>query len=136
MAVEALLAQLSGLRQTSGDSWIAKCPAHEDKSPSLTVRALSDGRVLIHCFAGCGAAEVVGAVGLAMTDLFPESIGHHVKRVAQPFTSMDALRALKYEGAILALSAADMAEGKPVDDARICKAVGRITEAVEYVSGK
>ena len=136
MAVENLLARLSGIRQTSGSSWVAKCPAHDDKSPSLTVKALPDGRILVHCFAGCGAADVLGAVGLAMTDLFPAPIGHNVKRVAQPFTSMDALRALKYEGAILAISAADLSDGKPVDADRICMAVGRITEAVEYVSGK
>lgn len=46
------------------------CPAHEDRSPSLSVNEGDDGRVLINCFAGCEAAAVVEAIGLNLRDLF------------------------------------------------------------------
>ena len=49
-------------------SWT--CPAHEDRSPSLTVKAGGDGRALVHCFAGCEVVAVVEALGLSMRDLF------------------------------------------------------------------
>lgn len=59
----------SGGRQ----SWSAQCPAHEDRDPSLSIREASDGKVLLNCFAGCDVIDVVGALGLSLTDLFPRS---------------------------------------------------------------
>ena len=57
----------------SGKGWIAKCPAHEDRSPSLSITEGRDGRVLIKCHAGCPTVDIVGTVGLGLRDLFPES---------------------------------------------------------------
>lgn len=56
-----------------GDQWNARCPAHEDRTPSLSVRAGRDGRVVLHCHAGCAPEAVVDAIGLTMGDLFPAS---------------------------------------------------------------
>ncbi len=55
---------------TGQDQWIARCPSHVDRTPSLSI-AEKDDRVLIHCYAGCCVNEVVDAVGLKITDLFP-----------------------------------------------------------------
>jgi len=52
--------------------WVACCPAHEDKRPSLAITETDDGRILLKCFAGCSAYEVVSAVGMDLTDLFPK----------------------------------------------------------------
>jgi predicted protein tyrosine phosphatase len=135
MDVEALLSRLSGLRKAGADKWQAKCPAHDDRSPSLAIRQLDDGRILIHCFAGCGASDVVAAVGLEVSDLFPERLGEF-KRVRHPFSAADALRALRRESGIVAMAAADVAEGKPIDDQeRIALAAERIADALEYVDG-
>jgi putative DNA primase/helicase len=65
---DVLLARLDGVRRTGTDSWVARCPAHDDRDPSLSV-ALRDGRLLIHCFAGCSPEAVLGAVGLTWRDL-------------------------------------------------------------------
>ena len=46
------------------------CPAHEDRAPSLSVRGGDDGRVLLHCHAGCPTASVIEALGLRWCDLF------------------------------------------------------------------
>lgn len=68
---QKLLARLDGLRPAGAGRWRAKCPAHDDRSPSLSVR--EDGeRVLIHCFAGCDADDVLAAVGLKWADLYPD----------------------------------------------------------------
>lgn len=52
-------------------SWSFRCPAHGDRSPSLSVKELDD-RVLVHCFGGCTLDEVLMAVGLGRRDLFDE----------------------------------------------------------------
>jgi len=59
-----------------GELWkfTARCPAHEDRSPSLSVTEGVDRRTLVYCHAGCSVADVVAAIGLTMSDLFP--VGH------------------------------------------------------------
>ena len=72
MTVEELLARvdLKGLRR-SGTGYLACCPAHEDRSPSLSISE-RDGRLLVHCHAGCNPQAVVSALGLQMSDLFAD----------------------------------------------------------------
>lgn len=132
MDVNDLVARLEKAKRTSRDSWIACCPAHKDRSPSLTVRGLPDGRILVHCFAGCEPLAVLDALGLEMTDLFPESLGN-LSAVRPPFTANDVLRALRREAAVVAISVADLAEGRPVDRDRIALAADRIADACEYI---
>lgn len=57
----AVLDRLSGVRQASG-GWMARCPAHEDGSPSLSIGLSSDGRVLLNCFAGCAYRAIRAAL--------------------------------------------------------------------------
>lgn len=134
MDVNELLSRLDGVRGRNG-SWSAKCPAHADRSPSLTVKELQDGRILMHCFGGCGTDAVLAALGLGMTDLFPERLGDFPPRRGA-FSASDALRCLTFESSIVALAAADIAEGKPVDTSRVCRAAGRIAEALELIHGR
>ena len=67
--VEHVLERLESVRR-SGSGWTAKCPAHEDRSPSLSIAEGRDGRCLLRCFAGCEPDQIVRAIGLAMPDLF------------------------------------------------------------------
>lgn len=73
MSVQKILERLEHTRKTSSDQWVAVCPAHDDRSPSLHVREKEDGRILIHCKAGCGANDVLNAIGLSYDDLFPDN---------------------------------------------------------------
>lgn len=57
----------------SGAGWSALCPAHEDRSASLTVGIGAEDKILLNCHAGCTTPEIVGALGLLMSDLFKES---------------------------------------------------------------
>jgi hypothetical protein len=131
--VDALLSRLEGVRGRNG-SWSARCPAHADRSPSLSVKALDDGRILMHCFGGCGTDAVLGALGLAMTDLFPQRLGDFAPRRGV-FSASDALRGLAFESSVVALAAVDIAEGRNVDGRRVATAAGRIATALEFVHG-
>ena len=68
--VEQLLDALDGVRR-SGSGWHARCPAHDDRSPSLAISEDDDGRALIFCHAGCSTREILDALGLPMRALFP-----------------------------------------------------------------
>jgi hypothetical protein len=54
----------------SGKGWSCRCPAHEDRNPSLSVSAGDDGRALVRCHAGCTVEAVCAAIGLQPADLF------------------------------------------------------------------
>lgn len=95
----ALLARLDRVRGSS-NRWTARCPAHDDHNPSLSIRLLDDGRVLIHCHAGCGAAAVLDALGLDYDALYPETF--HVEH-----TPGLAMRPRKVEHAALILDLAE-----------------------------
>src|SRR5580765_7266512 len=64
MTAELLLSKLDGVRSRGPDAWLARCPAHDDRRPSLSIRELPDGRLLVHDFAGCSVEDVLTALGL------------------------------------------------------------------------
>lgn len=66
------LSRYERVRQVAPDRWVARCPGHEDRSPSLSIRLTSD-RVLVHCHAGCRTEVVLGAIGATFEDLFLEA---------------------------------------------------------------
>ena len=65
---------LEGVKPTGVNRWMAKCPAHDDRFPSLAVSTGDDGTILLKCFAGCNVGEITAAVGLRISDLFPNRI--------------------------------------------------------------
>lgn len=60
--------RLDGVRKRRA-GWVARCPAHPDRTPSLSINEGDDGRVLLYCFAGCDFQAIVAALGLAARDL-------------------------------------------------------------------
>lgn len=54
----------------AGAGWCCRCPAHDDRTPSLSIHAGDDGRALVNCHAGCTVDAVCGAIGLRPADLF------------------------------------------------------------------
>ena len=55
----------------NGAGWTAKCPGHDDKTPSLSISEGREGRILLKCFAGCTTEAIIAAMGLKMADLMP-----------------------------------------------------------------
>ena len=108
MTALALIERLDHCRQTRESEWIARCPAHQDSSPSLTIKEETDGRVLVHCFAGCGALDVITAVGLEWSDLFPPSDRNYRAEKKYHDKTVDEL--------VLEIAEADIAAGKVLSD--------------------
>ena len=70
--LSTLLERLDGVR-ASGRGYTARCPAHDDHENSLSINVGEDGRVLLHCFAGCSVEQVLQPLGVTTRDLFPDS---------------------------------------------------------------
>ena len=70
--IETVLARLKGVRK-SLHGWVACCPAHSDREPSLSIGLGDEGQVLLTCFAGCSLEQIVEAMGITVADLFPKA---------------------------------------------------------------
>ena len=70
MPIERVLPLLTQLKQSASRQWISLCPAHDDRSRSLSVSIGDEEQVLFHCHAGCTYSEVAGALGMEPKDLF------------------------------------------------------------------
>lgn len=144
MTTELMLSRLDKVKRTGTGRWQARCPAHDDKGPSLSIRELDDGRVLLHCFAACGTSDVLEAVGLEFSDLFPEKpptgeSGHRSRPEARPFHAMDVLGCVAFEALIAATACTSMLAGHPfsaIDRARLILAAERLQAAVSIAGGQ
>ena len=125
MGAEKVLGGLERVRRTGVGRWVARCPAHKDRTASLSVRELDDGRVLLHDFAGCSTESVVAALGLRMEDLFPPRAVSSSGRAAEPrpFSARELLNALSSELNVAWIILSDVASGRELD-ARTRKRAG------------
>lgn len=134
---DKLLLHLHRVKRTGPGKWIACCPAHDDKSPSLSIRELDDGRVLLHDFGGCSADDVLGAIGMTMVDVFPPrdpTPGAGRAPVRRPWVAADLIYLAAHEATICVLVTADMIAGRQADRPRLIEAarrLGNIAEAVD-----
>lgn len=129
---ERILPHLDKVRHTGPSRWVACCPAHADKHPSLAIRELDDGRTLLHCFAGCTAGEVLTALGLDFGALFPEQISNQGGGPERrPFPASDVLRCLGLEATFVLVAAKSMVDGKPIDCDRLMLAASRIQAGLD-----
>jgi hypothetical protein len=139
MGAENLLSRLNGVRSTGRSRWMANCPAHEDRHPSLNIRELDDGRVLAHCFAGCGISEVLQAVGLEFDSLYPQTPIHHSRKERRPFNTEDVFAAVLRETTFVAVIACNLAKGIELtenDRQLLLLAAERLNAAGELSIGK
>jgi DNA primase len=60
MSAEAIATALGGRK--AGAAWMACCPAHQDRDPSLAITDSRDGKVLVRCHAGCDQRDVIAAL--------------------------------------------------------------------------
>lgn len=121
------------LKRTGAGAWVACCPHHEDRTPSLSIREGSDGRVLLHCHGGCSIDSVVGSMGLSLTDLFPQG-EQSAPRRHRALTHGQALAIIKFETLLVATAASNLAAGhtlKPEDLDRLLVAAARIEKAMQ-----
>ncbi len=77
--VDRVLQRLHGVKR-NGSGWMARCPAHDDQTPSLSIFEADDGRVLLKCFAGCEFQQILSVLKLKVQDLFPRPVANVPKR--------------------------------------------------------
>lgn len=129
-----LLSHLSKVKPNGRGQYIACCPAHDDRSPSLAIRHTDEGKILLKCFADCSAYEIVNAIGLSLTDLFPTSESNHSTPIKNPFPASSVLRCIQSETLIVVIAACNVANGVVLlkeDLGRLVIAASRIGNAYE-----
>jgi hypothetical protein len=139
--VHDFLSRLEKVRQTGPKSWLACCPAHDDRNPSLSIGTGDDDRILLKCFPGCYPTEIVAAVGLELSDLFPEPPKERefVPGLRRSFPAADVLEAVADETLYVALVACNLSHGMELseeDKERLMIAHERIMEARRLALGE
>jgi hypothetical protein len=140
--IDTVLHRLEKVKSTGPGKWQARCPAHDDRRPSLSIRETDDGKVLLKCWTGCGAADIVGALGLSLADLFPgdrRSLADHgTGPVRRPFNARDALEGVAHEVTITRLIIEAINRGDELDTEsleRLALAEERIDSALRAAGG-
>jgi hypothetical protein len=133
-SIDTLLSKVHRLKKTGDSKWLACCPAHDDKSPSLAIK-LADDQILIHCFAGCDVSAIVGALALELSDLMPESKRHTRPNNKRPkFNKSELFDRIVEESAISIVAIRQVFSGTPLNDddmARVVKAEGIIDDIIQ-----
>lgn len=133
MNINDFLSYFEKSYRSGKDEYQCLCPAHNDKTASLSIKNLPDERILIHCFAGCAANDILEAVGLTFEDIVPKRLGDF-KPVSKPFNPYAVLKAISNETLLVALAGLEVANGKTLpqeDKDRLMIAVNRLREAYQ-----
>jgi hypothetical protein len=114
MTAEAIAKALGGRK--TGAAWMARCPAHDDRTPSLSIADAKDGRVLVRCHAGCDQCDVIAA--LRARGVWPD-LGKGARQLlrkpgGQPQADPDCDAIKRTEAALAIWHGAQSAEGTPV----------------------
>ncbi len=141
MSIESLLEKLDGVRQTGHGKFVARCPSHNDGHPSLSITVTDPGVVLLHCFAGCPTCEVLEAIDLDFSDLYPPKTpmnGYSYKPVRAPFDARQVLTALSAEALTIIQICRIVLDRKPLkmaDYTRLTLAAHRFQAGLEKING-
>ena len=132
--VENLLERLEAVKQTGKDRWIARCPAHDDNSPSLSIRDVGE-TFLVKCWVGCHALDVMEAVNLSPSDFWD---GDSPKPARPSITVKELARVLDRESWITIICAKKVLDGEltEAERDRLMAARRRMTRVLENVNGR
>jgi len=139
--LEVIIPRLEKVKRTGEGKFIARCPAHGDKSPSLSIKELPDVSLLIHCFSGCETRTVLSAIGLQLRDLYPTPAPWFETQAQRPpaprFTAHELLDLIHFEGLVILLAGKDLSRNTPLSPAdleRLGMAVKTLESALSEVS--
>ena len=130
MSIQKVVDRLDFCKSAGANKWMARCPAHDDRGPSLSLtekphKVTGELTPLIYCHAGCSSEDVLAAVGLGWEDVLPEKLEHNpATRYHAPRETVDSL--------VIELAEHDREQGK-----RLSKAdIERYREAKKRMKGK
>ena len=130
------------MKRTGPDRWVALCPAHDDRRPSLSIHEAEDRKVLLKCWSGCSVQAILEVLGLSLANLFPgdrrslhESGTGSMRRT---FDCRDALTGIAHEATVARLIIEAVNRGDEMDIEsldRLALAEQRISDALHSVAG-
>ncbi len=122
--IDKLLSKLDKVRETKPYNWMACCPAHDDKNPSLSIRLVS-GRILTYCHSHqCSYHDVLNAVGLQNSDFFDDkwqaayshACCNEGKRLTKEIDQTAAIRDIDLRVIQIAMSVLESGEVLDIED--------------------
>lgn len=138
MSIENLLSRLDKVRRRGNNKWMASCPCHTDKTPSLSIKD-DNGTILLHCFSQeCSAHEICSTIGMEVIDLFPPSDNYDAQQSGGKklfHDSAQVLECLAFETLVVLVTAEDMANKRTITEEnheRLMQSIQRINAALEY----
>lgn len=139
--LQQLLSRLEKVEKLQPGQYAARyracCPAHTDKNPSLSITLTNDDKILLKCFPGCSTHEIVSAVGMTLSDLFPPRERHtHHQRGKKVFNAYDAIRVVARDALVVSMAAAKLRQGEtlsPEDMQQLIDATGRCGRIADEV---
>jgi len=136
--IDDFVSRLHKVKRTGNGRYIACCPAHDDKSPSLAVSIADNGTLLIKCFGGCGAIDVISAMGLEWSDILPDS-SPDIKPKKNVIYATEGLLLIQSELRATLLVMSKILNKKDLiasDYMTVRNAMNRINTVMELTSGK
>lgn len=137
-SIEQWLSRLEKVRK-AGAGYTARCPAHKDRTASLSVGIGADGKILMKCHAGCSIHDVVSAIGLTISDLFLRRLADTTPEARKELHALAirsqvcaAASVLDHESGVVLIAAGDLKIGRVLSDAdhlRLALAGDRIRAA-------
>jgi CHC2 zinc finger len=112
MNIDDFITRFDKVKSTGSGKYIALCPAHPDKSPSLGIKQTDEGKILIHCFSGCDVSNIIAAVGLDLGDLMPENRSYQKGSKSPKFNKYELFDRLAFESVILSLAIRQLLNGE------------------------
>ena len=133
--IDALPSKFAGV-QGKGPRHRAICSVCKSKRRTLSLYEPEPNLWLVHCFKGCGVADIVRAVGLELEDLFPPRLEDDKRkpRVRRPWRASEMLDSLRHEMHIALITLTDVIEGKPVEVERARIAHDRIVATIRELA--
>ena len=135
-----IISRLSKVKRTGNGKYIACCPVHSDRSPSLAITEKPDKMILLHCF-GCGAGgvEICEALNLDPSTLFPPTDNpRYEKKKRSGFSAWQLLHALRADLIRLLIISNDLKKiGALSDDDRqfVSEIILRLNDGLSYLEG-
>lgn len=139
MSLQQILSKLQKVKHNGNGAYMACCPSHDDRSPSLSIKDNGDGRIMMKCFAGCETIDILQSIGLDWDDVMPakpEKPVHVIKPKQHSIYADDALQIIRNEAQIIVMAAMDIIKGVDIKEPemnRIKTAMKRINAALEAV---
>ncbi|MGA8707706.1 MAG: CHC2 zinc finger domain-containing protein [Steroidobacteraceae bacterium] len=138
-AITRVLDRLERVKAIGPNRWVACCPVHRDRTPSLSIRETDDRRVLLHDFGGCAVGDVLAAIGLELRDLFNQPLGQQFPPTHSRIPVRDLLELAGYEIDVAGILLIDIVEGRGCSEVawqRLAQSAERVNAVRSHMNGR